>query len=314
MNKRLRNFIGLIILAYVALYILSVQLANFILALFLVALIPGLILRHFFMDALYKGSIKFVPKKFVFNQYTICNDHCTVKYTPDEKLVVIDNVANRKREKRTFSITKENRVNINKCWNQVCRIFDSFVSLDSLVSFFSYDTKIEVITIKSKVEKEEKVKETEIKIDSSNSGPKFVDINNIQPDTYALGLEHQRAYNANFVDINNIKEPEKIKEREMPAPEFIDMQDALSVGPNKKNNVNSASSSELAILPGINIILAKKIVEYRDLNGFFKNEDDFFKVANVKEHFVSKIKSMIDVKEPEIRKGNDDDEGRVIDI
>ena len=225
MNKRLRNFIGLIILAYVALYILSVQLANFILALFLVALIPGLILRHFFMDALYKGSIKFVPKKFVFNQYTICNDHCTVKYTPDEKLVVIDNVANRKREKRTFSITKENRVNINKCWNQVCRIFDSFVSLDSLVSFFSYDTKIEVITIKSKVEKEEKVKETEIKIDSSNSGPKFVDINNIQPDTYALGLEHQRAYNANFVDINNIKEPEKIKEREMPAPEFIDMQE-----------------------------------------------------------------------------------------
>ena len=36
----------------------------------------------------------------------------------------------------------------------------------------------------------------------------------------------------------------------MPAPEFIDMQDALSVGPNKKINVNSASSSELAILPG----------------------------------------------------------------
>lgn len=278
------------------------------------------------MDALYKGSIRIVPKRFVFNQYTICNEICTVKYTPDEKLVVIDNVANRKREKRTFSLTKANHVNVNKCWNQVCRIFDSFVSLDSLVSFFSYDTKVEVVTIKSKVEQEEsrKSKSSEskhqydkgIKIDTSNNGPKFVDMDNIQPDTYSLGLNHQREYDAKFVDIDKMKEPAKAKERDIPAPEFVDMDDALEFGPNKKIDVNTASASELSILPGINIVKAKKIVEYREAKGLFKDEDDFIKVADVKNHFVSKIKKMIIVHKVEKKKvfGDDDDGGRIVDI
>lgn len=316
MNKRIRNFIGICILIYVALYLISEQLANFTLAIFLVMLVPYFILRHFFMDALYKGSIKLVAKRFVFNQYTICNDHCTVKYTPDEKLVVIDNVLNRKREKRTFTLTKANKVNVNKCWNQVCRIFDSFVSLDSLVSFFSYDTKVEVITIKSKVEKDEPSKNNEIKIDASNNGPKFVDINNIQPDTYAVGLEKQRAYDANFVNIDNIKEADKTVERDIPAPEFVEMNDALSAGPNKKIDVNTASASEISILPGINIVLAKKIVDYRSANGLFKDEDDFIKVAEVKDHFIPKIKEMIVVKAPDNDKksGYDYEEGRIVDI
>ena len=325
MNKRLINFIGFCVVTYVVLYFVSSQLANFVLALFLVLLIPGLILRYFFMDALYKGSIRIVPKRFVFNQYTIYNEICTVKYTPDEKLVVIDNVANRKREKRTFSLTKANHVNVNKCWNQVCRIFDSFVSLDSLVSFFSYDTKVEVVTIKSKVEIDESLKGKSLDndqktkgmtIDASNNGPKFVDIDNIQPDTYSLGLNHQREYDAKFVDIDKMKEPTKSNERDIPAPEFVDMDDALEFGPNKKIDVNTASASEISILPGINIVKAKKIVEYREANGLFKDEDAFIKVAEVKDHFVSKIKKMIVVHKVEKKKvsGDDDDGGRIVDI
>ena len=291
---------------------LAPQIDNFLLALFCVLLVPGLIVRHFFIDALYKGSVKYVPKRFVFNQYTITNEHCTVKYTPDEKIIVTDNIAtNKRKDLRTFTLTKSDKVNINKCWNQVCKIFDSFVSLDSLVSFFSYDTTVDVKIIKLK--EEPKVQE-EIKIDTTNSGPKFVEMGNIRPDIYAAGTNIANKDTGNFVDINNIQEAKKVVERDMEAPEFVEMGQILTSG-SKKIDVNNSSASEISILPGINIVSAKKIVEYRDTNGLFKSEEDFIKVANVKEHFVQKIKSMIIIgAAPQPKKEEEIDQGRIIDF
>ena len=61
--------------------------------------------------------------------------------------------------------------------------------------------------------------------------------------------------------------------------------------------------------------MAKKIVEYRDANGFFKNDEEFLKVANVKEHFVSKIKIMIKFgSRPSPKDDDDNDEGRIVDF
>ena len=118
------------------------------------------------------------------------------------KIVVLDNVANKKLEKRTFTITKEkNKVNVNKCWNEVCKIFDAFISLDSLASFYSYETKVDIITIKSTTGKDFAKKDNDIKIDSTNTGAKFVEMGAIQPDPYSRGLEHQRPYDEKFVNI-----------------------------------------------------------------------------------------------------------------
>lgn len=314
MSKSLKKFILTLVIVYAGLYFLSEQLANFSLAVFLVLLVPGLILRHFFMDALYKGSIKLVPQRFVFNQYTLCNDHCTVKYTPDEKLIVTDNLTtNKKREKRTFIISKSNKVNINKCWNQACKIFDGFISLDSLASFYSYDTKVEVITLESKIKKEPET--VEIQIDSTKNGPKFVDIEAVVPDPYNKDTEKIRETVQNFVNIENIKDKPEDKEREIHSPEFVEMGDILSSSSNKID-INSAAASQISILPGINIIMAKKIVEYRDTNGLFVSVDDFIQAANVKEHFIPKIKSMIVAGKPSYQNNvnDDDDEGRIVDI
>jgi hypothetical protein len=85
----------------------------------------------------------------------------------------------------------------------------------------------------------------------------------------------------------------------------------------KKIDVNSAQAGELAVLPGINIVTAKKIVEHRNINGDFKSSDDFIKVAEVKEHFVAKIKDMIEIKDSttnEHKNGYDSDGGRVVDF
>lgn len=312
MNNRVFKFITIITSIYVALLFVSDQLANFCLAVFCVLLIPGLFLRNIFMDSLYKGSINLVSKRFVFNQNTIRNEHCTVKYTPDVKIVVMENISNRKKETRTFTIKKEDRVNVNKCWNEVCKIFDSFINIDSLASFLSYYTQINIITIPSTVEKT--TNKNDIKIDATNVGPKFVEMDAIQPDTYSKGLEHQRAFDEKFVNIDNINHAQKSKEREETAPVFIDMSEALDKGPNKID-INNDGADEIAILPGINIVMAKKIVEYRAANGLFKNADDFIKIANVKEHFIPKIKSMIIVGKPKkIDNGGDDDQGRVVDI
>lgn len=310
MSRRLRNFFISVAAGYFVLLYFSPQLANFSLAVFVVLMIPFLILRHIFLDKIYRNSISIVPKRFIIGNNAINNEHCTVMYTPDEKIVVMDNVADRNHAKRMFTLNK-GKVNINKSWNRLCRVFDGFITLDSLASFFSYDTKIEIVTLEAKVKHIEK---QQVDIDVSKIGPSFVAMDEIHPDSYSKGTEKPREVKENFVDIDKMKEQEPVKQREEKAPEFVEMGEILSNSSNKID-VNVATSSELSILPGINIIMAKKIVEYRDTNGLFKNIDDFIKAANVKDHFVPKIKSMIVAGQPQDNKPDDDNfEGRVVDF
>ena len=58
-------------------------------------------------------------------------------------------------------------------------------------------------------------------------------------------------------------------------------------------NINTASEEDLAKLPGINIIRAKKLVQYRSLHGGFKSAAEFVKQAQVKPHFENKIMTSI---------------------
>ncbi len=309
MNRRLQQFCGIVLAIYLGLTFFHPQAANFLLSLFFVLLIPGLIIRHFLMDKIYKTSINIVAKQFILNRSAIYNDHCTVMYTPDEKIVVMDNIPDKKHAKRMFTITK-GKVNINKAWNRVCRIFDSFITLDSLASFYSYDTKIDIITLESKAPETKK----EMKIDTSNSGPKLVEMGEIQADTYSKGLEVANTAGASFVNIENIQEVKPTKQRQEEAIEFHGMGDILSNTSNKID-VNNCTASELSILPGINIIKAKKLIEYRDTNGLFKSDDDFIQAAEVKEHFVAKIKSRIIIGEPPNEDDNNEHfEGRVVDF
>lgn len=311
MSRRLRNFFITVAVIYFALLYFSPQLANYLLSVFLVLLIPGLLLRQIFLDKLYKQSIAIVPKRFVIGNNAINNEHCTVMYTPDEKIVVMDNIADKQHAKRMFTLNK-GKVNINKSWNRLCRVFDSFITLDSLASFFSYDTKIDIVTLEAKVKHIEKPKPIDIEV--SSMGPSFVAMDEIRPDSYAKGTEKPREVKENFVDINKMKEQEPVKQREEKAPEFVEMGEIFSKSSNKIN-VNSATAGELAMLPGINIVKAKKIIEYRDKNGLFKDINEFIDCADLKEHFVSKIKDMIKVESPSDNKPDDDNyEGRVVDF
>jgi DNA uptake protein ComE-like DNA-binding protein len=77
------------------------------------------------------------------------------------------------------------------------------------------------------------------------------------------------------------------------------------------------SATELSVLPGINIVKAKKIIEYRDTNGYFQSVDDFLKAAEVKDYFAKKIKTLIDISVPSVNENiedNDDGGGRIVDF
>lgn len=276
--------------------------------------LPAYIIYTIIRDNIYKNSSQYVPKMYVFDKNTLTNDHCTIKYTPDEQIVVTDNInKNTRRDIRTFKITKSQNVNVNKLWNSVCKVFDGFVSLDSLVCFFNYDTTVDVKTIKLK-ESPKTPRQENITIDTSKNGPKFVDMNNVRPDSFGEGAALAQKGREQFVNMDSIQEAKKVEERKIDAPEFVEMGDVLSAE-SKKIDVNNATASEIAILPGINIVMAKKIVEYRDANGLFKNDEEFLKVANVKEHFVSKIKTMIKFgSKPSPKDDDDNDEGRIVDF
>lgn len=281
-----------------------------------VLVILVLIGKFLFTDLYYKiYGINLVAKNLVFDKHTIYNGHCTVKYTPDERIVILENVADSKNEKRTFTLSKANQVKINKCWYDICNLFDSYTAFDTLEKFFEMDTNIKVVKIKSKVKEDIAKKPKTINIDTTGNDPKFTNMEDITPDNFGLTASATK-YVENFVNMNNIEKQESKSEANTAQPEFVNMEDALSAGPNKQININIATAGEIAILPGINIVMAKKIVEYRNINGTFKSVDDFIKVANVKEHFVEKIKKMINLSVPAEKKdsGNDDDSGRIVDI
>jgi len=80
-------------------------------------------------------------------------------------------------------------------------------------------------------------------------------------------------------------------------------------------NVNTATEQQLADLPGINIVTAKKIIRYRELNNGFKSIEEFYKKMNIKKHFHDKLNGLIFVENtvPESAEKQDEDE-RIIDL
>lgn len=61
-------------------------------------------------------------------------------------------------------------------------------------------------------------------------------------------------------------------------------------------NINTAGQTELERLPGIGPSLAKKILEFRQKNGAFKNPSDLTAVQGIGEKKYEQIKNMVTVK------------------
>jgi len=80
-------------------------------------------------------------------------------------------------------------------------------------------------------------------------------------------------------------------------------------------DINSASAQEISALPGLNLIMAKKAVSYRNKNGEFKSNDEFLNVTGVKDFFKPIISRMIVIKSASKPQAADIGEsGRIVDL
>lgn len=87
----------------------------------------------------------------------------------------------------------------------------------------------------------------------------------------------------------------------------------LTVRNNKKIDINSADEKELAKLPGISIIIAKKIIKYRTLHNGFQTVEEFYREMKIKPHFQTQLNDLICIYRAKNTKKSDDDE-RIIDF
>ena len=64
-------------------------------------------------------------------------------------------------------------------------------------------------------------------------------------------------------------------------------------------NINSATSEELVLLPGIGDVIAKRILTYRSKNNGFKSKDEIMKVKGIGKVKFEKIKDKICIEKPD---------------
>lgn len=89
-----------------------------------------------------------------------------------------------------------------------------------------------------------------------------------------------------------------------------------SFTPEKKVDPNTATEDELADLPGMNRIIARKALELRREQGRFASMDDFYQRMGLKPHIVERLRPLMDVEPSQSQPASSmqaQQQGRVID-
>ena len=115
-------------------------------------------------------------------------------------------------------------------------------------------------------------------------------------------------------NFNVVHETEPPKPKAKPINHQKQVAQIESVELTQKLDINTATEEEFAKLPGISIIIAKKIIKYRDLHGGFRTMEEFFEEMKIKPHFQKQLARLITL---ELFKQKNDDNSsneRIIDL
>lgn len=77
-------------------------------------------------------------------------------------------------------------------------------------------------------------------------------------------------------------------------------------------DLNGASEQQLAALPGVGLIVAKRAVGLRESRSGFRSVDDFGEALNLKPHVVERLRPMVSVSPPQA--GPSESSGRIVDF
>lgn len=297
--RRRRRDNGYVILA-VAIYMIigskySFTFANICLG-FVCALIIVLMLRskrnndNFEFDKTRNAS-----QKFTFNSNTFSNQNCIVRYFPNEKIVVMDNPLYKSHSNlRAFIVDKTNHESVKRCWNDIYSYYDEYTTLDSLFSFVDKASGRLNLIFFTQGSWNQSLKGMEDYIPKQPE--KKVEAPKFKKEIKKMNFDDKIQDGQIVVEFDDFEKKEiKVEQDDDIDKNIIDIQNLTD---DDKMNINLADAQTISTLPGINIMIAKKIVEHRNINGFFKTKEDFINISGVKEHFKEKILSMISADVP----------------
>ena len=124
------------------------------------------------------------------------------------------------------------------------------------------------------------------------------------------GITLYKKYHSDFAPELLLKSKEKVVESNLSQLDLNLIADTSTIIPKETSqpvisaekirqvNLNSATQAELESLPSIGPVLAKRIIEYRNLKGGFKTIEEIKQVKGIKNKIFEKIKIYITVDPP----------------
>lgn len=101
----------------------------------------------------------------------------------------------------------------------------------------------------------------------------------------------------------------------------------------KPIDINNCTEDDLANLPGISVVQAKKAIQHREMNGMYISLEQFYEITEIKPHFIAKLKNMLscsynedtyrevvsndnkeDMRDKDAKEDSDKSRGRILDI
>lgn len=125
-------------------------------------------------------------------------------------------------------------------------------------------------------------------------------ISQVENDNLRNQLAEELLQNGIIVDSSGSRKTEEIMDAEK--EEFLDMNNIMQPSHNEPHplpiDINLCSIESLSELPGITMILAKKAINYRKENNGFTSVEEFYRVIDLKPHFIAQIDNRLTCNKP----------------
>lgn len=130
---------------------------------------------------------------------------------------------------------------------------------------------------------------------------------------FCINFGHNKTYDGLVEDCRRFKLVIEEKVIEVPVKNIIP-QKAETMHPKGLVDINNASESDLTALPGISVIMAKKVIKKREEIGGFKSVDEFFLYLNIKPHMQTQLTKLVCIKEMKRGKSIEEYNERNVDL
>ncbi|MCF7811791.1 helix-hairpin-helix domain-containing protein [bacterium] len=102
------------------------------------------------------------------------------------------------------------------------------------------------------------------------------------------GVFYRLSLNTKFSHgINLVGQTESVSE------EYFTQKNTVKISSEKPLNINTANEEQLILLPGIGVVTAKSIIEYRNSIGQFESTDQLDEVPGIGEKKMLRLKGLI---------------------